>query len=68
MSVCSRHSGYADHHVESAYNSIEKNHKIDEKTCKLWEETSTLNLVPVLELNREAARPHLVEQKILQMQ
>ena len=50
MSVYFPHSGYADQHVEKVYKSIEKITK-SSKTCKLWEETSTLNLVAVLELN-----------------
>ena len=50
MSVYFLHWGFADHHVERAYNSIEKIAK-SKKICTLWKETSMLNLVPVLELN-----------------
>ena len=49
MSVDFLHTGYADHHIERASNPIEKITE-SKKTCKLWEEISTLNLVPVLGL------------------
>ena len=41
VSVYFPHSGYADQHVEKVYKSIEKITR-SSKTCKLWEETSTL--------------------------
>ena len=51
MSVYFHHSGYADQHVEIVYNSIDKMTKSRKNMQVVGGETSTLNLVPELELN-----------------
>ena len=53
MSVYMPRSGYADHHVEKAYNMIEKVIKSMKSKCRSSVATSTLNLAQALELSEQ---------------
>ena len=62
MSVYFSHSEYADHHVESAYRSIEKRTKSKKKSIQIVEGDFNAELGPVFDVERVSVGPHTLKE------
>ena len=62
MSVYFLHSGYADHHVEKVYRTIEKLKNSSEKSIQIVEGDNKAELGPRYGVERISVGPHTLKE------